>query len=158
MAAGIEIQVGEIRGPWSDVLIERVKKGYVMGIITAHQGPGLHVPPHTAEPEMLSGVWKLTPYSKKTTGGVQLIGIQAELFPEDFKRVDGSIRRWGCKLVVEKSSVGFFEVKLIAVVSDGYITRTEELMKFFDERPVIAEVLFISRVVGQRPYNYLALV
>ncbi len=149
MPAGIEIQVRKIRGVWHDVVIERIKKHYVMGIITAHQGPGLHVAPHTAKPEVLAGVFKFTPYAKESAGGVKLIGVQAELFPQDFKRVNGAVRRWRFKLVVEKSGVGFFKVEGVAIVSDNYITTTKDLMEFFDKSPVIIEGLFVSRVVRQ---------
>ena len=156
MAAGIEIEIGKVRGPWPDVVIERVKKHYVMGIITAHSGPGLAVAPHAAEPEMLPGVWKLSPYAQKTAGGVKLIGVQAELFSKDFKRVDGAVRRWRFKLVINESSVGFFEVEGIAIVGDGYVTRTEELMKFFDEFPIILEVVLVSRIIRKGPNGYFA--
>ncbi len=156
MATRIEIHVGNIRGPWPDVFVERVKKHYIMGVITAHFGPGCRIPPHTAKPEVLPGVFKLTPYAKKSTGGVKLVGIQAELFPQDFKRVNGAVRRWRFKLVIDKSGVGFFEVEGIAIVSDGYIAVTEELMKFFDEHPVMIEVLLVAGEIGQRPDGHLA--
>ncbi len=153
MAAGIEIQVGKIRGPWLDIVVERIKKHYVMGIITAHGSPGFPVTTHTAKPEVLPGVWKLTPYSEKTAGGIQLIGIQAELFPQDFKRINGLVRRWRFKLVVYKAGVGFFEIEGVAVVSDNYITRTEEVMQLFYERPVVVEPFLIPWIIGERP-NY----
>ncbi len=155
MEPRIEIQVGKIRGPWSDVLVERVKKHYVMGIITAHLGPGLLVPSHTTQPEVFSGVWKLTPYAEETARGIKLVGIQAELFPEDFKRVNRSPRRWRFKLVVDKSGVSFFEIEGIAIVGNGYITRTEELMEFFNQHPVVVGMLFISGVIGQSSDNDL---
>ncbi len=149
MAARVKIEVREIRGPWLDVIIKRAKKHYVMGIISAHQGPGLSIPPHTAEPEVFPGVWKLTPYSQESAGGVKLIGIQAELFSEDFKRINGAVRRWRFKLVVNKSGVGFFKVEGVAVVSHSYVTRTEELMQFLDEHPIVVDVRLIPFIVGQ---------
>ena len=155
--AGIEIQVGQIRSIGLDVVVERVKKHYVMGIITAHLGPGLTIPPHTPEPQVLPGVWKLSPYAKESASGVKLIGIQAELFPQDFKRVDGSIRRWRFKLVINKASVGFFEVEGVAIVSNGYITRTEELMKFFDELPIVLEIGLVPGEVRESSDNCLVL-
>ncbi len=154
MAARIEIEVGKIRGPWFNVVIERVKKHYVMGVITAHLLPRLPVTTHTAEPEMLPGVWKLTPYAKESAGGVKLIGIQAELFPQDFKRVNGSVRRWRLKLVVDKSGVGFFKIEAIAIVRDGYIAGTKELMEFFDKDPVIVETLLIDRIIWESADYY----
>ncbi len=150
MAAGIEVQIGKVRGPWLDIVVELVRKHYVMGIITAHQGPGLLVPPHAPEPEMLPGVWKLSSYSQEAAGSVKLIGIQAELFPEDFKRIHGAVRRWRFKLVVNKPSVGFFEVEGIAVVSDGYVTRTEELVKFLDKEAIILDISLVPPIVGER--------
>ena len=155
--ASIEIQIGEIRGPWPDVTVKRIKKHYVMGIITAHLGPGVPISSHAAEPQVLPGVWKLSPYAQESASGVKLIGIQAELFPQDFKRVDGSIRRWRFKLVINKAGVGFFEVEGVAIVSNSDITRTEELMKFFDELPIILEVSSVSGEVGESPDNCLVL-
>jgi len=155
--ASVEIQIGKIRGPWLDVVIERIKKHYIMGIITAHLGPGLTIPPHATEPQVLPGVWKLSPYAQESASGVKLIGIQAELFPQDFKRVDGSVRRWRFKLVINESRVGFFEVEGVAIVSNSDITRTEELMKFFDELPIILEISSVSGEVGESPDNCLVL-
>ncbi len=157
MTVGIEIQIGKIRGPWLNMVVERIKKHYVMGIITAHDFPGLLITTHASEPKMLSGVFKLTPYAKEAAGGVKLIGIQAELFPKDFKRVYGAVRRWRFKLVVDKSGVGFFEIEGIAIVSDGYITTTQELMKFFDERPVVVEDLLIAGEIRERHNRDLTL-
>ncbi len=154
MTAGIEIQVREIWGPWFNVVIERVKKHYVMGVITAHLLPRLPVTTHTAKPEMFSGVWKLTPYAKESTGGVKLIGIQAELFPQDFKRVNGSVRRWRLKLVVDKSGVGLFKIEAIAIVRDGYIAGTKELMEFFDKEPIVVEALLIDRIIWKSADYY----
>ncbi len=149
MAARIEVQVGKIRGPWLDVVVERVHKYYIMGIIAAHLRPCLRVTPHTAKPEVLPGVWKLTPYAKEATSGVKLVGIQAELFPKNLQSVDGTIRRWRLKLVVNKSGVGFFEVESVAIVRDGYIATTEELVEFLNEEPVLIATLFISGVVRE---------
>ncbi len=159
MAAGIEIQVGKIRGPWLDIVVERVKKHYVMGVITAHNFPRLDVTPHTAKPEVFPGVWQLAPYAKKSASGVKLVGVQAELFPQDFKRVNGAVRRWRCKLMIDKSGVGFFEIELIAIVRNRDITGTKELMKFFDQNPVILEGLFVgSWEVREGPYGDLVIV
>ena len=150
MAAGIEIQVRKIRGPWLDMVVERLKKNYVMGIIAAHQVPGLGIASHTAEPEVSPGVWKLTPYAKEAAGGVKLVAIQAELLPKDLKGVHGAIRRWGFKLVVNKSGVGFFEIEGVAIVRDGDIATAQELMKILNQESVVRQVLFISRVFWER--------
>ncbi len=158
MAAGIEVQVRKIRSIGPDIIKKFIKQHYVMGIITAHSLPGFGITPHAPEPEVLPGVWKLSPYSQESAGGIKLIGIQAELFPQDFKRVYGAERRWGLKLVVQKAGVGFFEIEGIAVVSDGYVTRTEELMEFFNKSPIVIEILFVAGEVGQRLNNDLALV
>ncbi len=157
MAAVIEIKVRKIRGPWQDVVKQLVKKNYVMGIITAHPFPGLGITSHTAKPEVLPGVWKLTPYAKESAGGVKLVGIQAELFPQDFKRVNGSVRRWRLKLVINKTSVGFFEVEAVAIVRDGYVTRTEEIMEFLNELPIVLEVIPIPFEVREGSDCYFAL-
>ena len=150
MTPRIEIQVRKIRGPWSDIVVERVKKHYVMGIITAHLSPRLPVTTHTAEPEVLPGVWQLTPYAEEAARGVKLIGIQAELFPQDFKRVHGAVRRWRFKLMVDKSGVGFFEIEGVAIMRDGDVATTQELMKILDQEAVVRQVLFISRVFWER--------
>ncbi len=157
MAAGIEVQVGKIRGPWLNVVIERVRKHYVMGVITAHHVPGFEIPTHTPKPEMLAGVWKLPSYTQESAGGIKLVGIQAELFPEDFKRVDGAVRRWRLKLVINKSGVGFFEVEGIAIVSNGYITGTKELMEFFYEHPVVIEIFFVPSIIREGSHCYFTL-
>ncbi len=149
MTAGIEVQVRKIRSIGPDIIKELIKKHYVMGIITAHRLPRLEVSPHAPEPEVLPGVFKLTPYAEESAGHIKLIGIQAELFPQDFKRVDSTVRRWGLKLVVQKAGVGFFEIEGVAVVSDGYVTRTEELMEFFNKSPIVIEILFVAGEVGQ---------
>ncbi len=155
MAAGIEIEVREIRGPWLNIVVQGIKKHYVMGIITAHDGPGLTITPHTTEPEVFAGMWKLSPYAQESTGGVKLVGVQAELFPQDFKRINGAVRRWRFKVVVDKPSVGFFKVEGIAIVSDGYIAGTKELMEFFDKEPVIVEALLVERIVRKSADGHL---
>ena len=157
MATRIKIQVRKIRGPWLNIVKQRVEQDDVMAIITAHRRPRFRVASHTPQPEMFPGVWKLTPYAKETTGGIKLIGIQAELLPQDLEGVDGAVGRWRFKLMVNKSGVGFFEVEGIAIVSDGYIAVTEELMKFFDEHPVMIEVLLVAGEIGQRSDNHLTI-
>ena len=157
MTPRIEIKVGKIRGPWLNMVVERVKKNYVMGVITAHRRPGLLVTSHAPKPEVLTGVWHLTPYAEEAAGGVKLIGIQAELFPQDFKRVHGAVRRWRFKLVVDKSGVGFFEIKGVAIMRDGYVATTQELMKILDQEAVVRQVLFISRVFWERFDSDLAI-
>jgi hypothetical protein len=146
----IEIQVRKIRGPWLDVVIQRVQERYVVAVIPAHLSPRFGITPHAPEPEVLPGVWHFTPYPKEAACGVKLIGIQAELLPKDLKRVDSPVWRWRFKLMVEKAGSGFWEIEAIAIVRDGDITTAQELMKILDQEPVVRQVLFISRVFWER--------
>ena len=146
MTTRIEIQVRKIRGPWLDVVIKRVQEHHVVGVIAAHLLPRSGIAPHAPEPEVLPGVCYLAPYAKEATGGVKLVAIQAELLPKDLKGVHGAIRRWGFKLVVNKSGVGFFEIEGVAIVRDGDIATAQELMKILNQESVVRQVLFISRV------------
>ena len=156
MTARIEIQIGKVRSIGLNIIKERVKKHYVMGIITAHKSPGVSIALHATEPEVLPGVWKLSPYAEETARGIKLIGIQAELLPQDLEGVDGAVGRWRFKLMVNKSGVGFFEVEAIAIVSDGYIATAEELMKILDQELVVREILLVTRVAWEGLDRYLA--
>ncbi len=156
MTPRIKIEVRKIRGPWLDIVKQRIEQDDVMAVITAHRRPRLGIAPHTAEPEVLPGVWKLTPYTQKTTGGVELIGIQAELLPQDLQGVDGTIRRGRFKFMVNKPGIGFFEVEAIAIVSNGYITTAEELMEVLDKEFVVRKILLVTRVIWEGLDRYLA--
>lgn len=149
MTAGIEIEIGEVRGPWANVLIEGRKKGHVMSIIPAHLGPGFSVSVHTSKPEMFAGMWELPANTKESASGVKLIAIKLEMLSEDFEGIDLFVRRWGFKLMVDKPRVGFFDIEGVAIVSDRNITRGDQLMEILYEQPVILEAILVSRVVRQ---------
>ena len=150
MTPRIKIEVGKIDGPWLDVLIERVKQDNVVSIIPTHLGPGLTVPPHTAKPEVLSGMWELTPDAEKSTSGVQLVGVQSELPPQDLESVY-FLERWGrLQLVIEKAGIGFFKVEVVAIVGNRYVTRSKELVQLLDQNPIVLDVLLVTGVVGER--------
>ncbi len=149
MTARIKIEVWEVRGPWPDVVVERSEKGDVVGVIPPHLGPGFTVPSHTAEPEVLSGVWKLPSYAKKSTGVIELIRIQLKMLPEDFESVDGFKRRRWFELVIYEPGVGLFEVKGVAVMRNGNVALAEELMKVLYKQPVVLKALLIARVIRE---------
>ncbi len=149
MIARIQIKVGEVRGPWLDIVKERIGKHYVVGVITAHRFPGLPVAPHATKPEMLPGVFEFTPYSQESAGGVKLIAVQSKLFAKDLKRIYRSVRRWRFQLVIDKAGVGFFEIKGVAIMRDSNITCREQFMQFFNERPIILDILSEGREVRQ---------
>ncbi len=156
MTPRIKIEVRKIRGPWLDIVEQRIEQDDVMAVITAHRSPRLGIASHASEPEVLPGVWKLTPDVKESTGGVKLIGIQAELFTKDLQGIDGAIRWWRFKFMVDKPGVGFFEIEAVAIVSDGDIATAQQLMEILNQEFVVREVLLITRVVWEGLDRYLS--
>ncbi len=100
---------------------------------------------------MLSRVWEFPPDPEKAAGGIQLIRVELEVFPKNLEGVDSAKRGRRFKLMVDKAGVGFFEIKGIAVMSDGNITRAKELVQLFDQEPVVLEVLLVPLKIGQGP-------
>jgi hypothetical protein len=79
VAGRIKVEIGKVRGPWLNVIIQGHKKGHVVSIIPAHLGPGFFVAAHASKPEMLPGVWELPSYSEEATSSVELIRIQLKM-------------------------------------------------------------------------------
>ncbi len=52
--------------------------------------------------------------------------------------------------MIEKSSVGFFEIEIVAVVGNRYITRAKEFVKLLDEHLVVLDVLLVTGIIWQR--------
>ncbi len=149
MSTGVEIEIGEIGGPWPNVVIESTEEPNVVRVIAAHFPPRLSLTSHTAKPKVLPGVWELTPDAEHSTGVVQLVARQLEMFSEDFEGIDGT-ECWGrFHLVVEKPSVGFFQIKGIAIVRDADITLAEQRVKILSELSIVLEAILIARVVRQ---------
>ena len=151
MAARIEIQVGKIWGPWSNIFIEGRKQGHVVGIIPAHFGPGLAVTAHTPKPKMLAGMWDLPTNAQETASGIKLIAVQSKLFAKDLKGIHRPVRRWRFQLVVDKASVGFFKIEGVAIVRHSNITSREQFMQLFNEHPVILDISLIPFEVWKSP-------
>ncbi len=148
MATSIKIQVWEVRGPWTNVIIKGRVKGNVVGIVSTHFGPRFSVTLHTAEPHVFPGMWQFPADTKKSTGGIKLIAVQLEVFPENRKRVNNAIRRGRFELVVKKAGVGFFSVKG-GIVGNQDIARADKRVEILHEAPVISRALFISRIIGK---------
>ena len=151
MAAGIEIQVGKIRGPWPYVFIEGRKKDHVVGVVPLHPGPGLAIPVHASKPEVLPGVWNFPTNAQETARGIKLVAVQSKLFAKDLKGIHRPVRRWRFQLVVDKASVGFFKVEGVAIVRHSNITSREQFMQLFNEHPVILDISLIPLEVWKSP-------
>ena len=157
MAASIEIEVREIRGPCPYVFIQLHEQVHVMRVVPAHYLPRPFVPPHTAEPEMLSSMGELASDTQVAASGIQLVRIQAELFAEYFEGVDCTVRRWGLELVVYKPGVGFLEIEGVAVMCDGNVTRAEQLVQLFYKHPVLVKGFFVSWKIRQGSHGDLTI-
>ena len=151
MDSSIDIQIGEVWGPWSNVLIEGRKKDHVVGVVPLHPGPGLAIPVHASKPEVLPGVWNFPTNAQETARGIKLVAVQSKLFAKDLKGIHRPVRRWRFQLVVDKASVGFFKVEGVAIVRNRNITRAKDLMEVLYKEPVILQVLLVARVVWESP-------
>jgi len=151
VAARIQIEIREVRGPWLDVFEQPREEGDVMGVVSLHSGPRLAVPAHAAKPEMFTSVWEFPSEPEEGAGRVKLVRIELEMFPKNFEGINRAKRGRWFKLVVDKSGIGFFEVEGVAVVSDGNVASAEELMQLFDQWPVILEILLVPFKVGEGP-------
>jgi len=158
VAAGIQIEIRYIRGPWLNVVVKGRQEGNVVSIVTTHHGPRFAVATHASEPKVLSGVWELPSKTEKPARGVKLVAVKLKVSPQDFESIDGLEGRWRFKLVIDKAGVGLFEVEGIAVVSDGNITRAENLVQLFYQEPVVLQVLLIPLIIGKGSDRYGALV
>ncbi len=149
MGAGIEIEVGEISGPWPNVVIESAQEPNVVRVVAPHFTPCLGLASHTPKPQVLSGVWELAADVEQGAGKIQLVATQFEVFSEDFEGIDGP-ETWGrFQLVVEKPGIGLLKVKCIGVVPDADVALAEQRVKVLCELSVVLEAIFISRVVRQ---------
>ncbi len=153
MAAGIEIEIRKVRGPWKDVIIQPAEQADVVRVVAAHFTPRPGVSAHTPKPKVLPGMWELASYTEYAASGVQLIAGHFKVFAKKFKGVDGTERRGRFELVIEKPGVGLFEIKGVTIVRDDNITLTKEFMKILYKEPIVLEMLFISGIVGEGSYG-----
>ncbi len=152
MSASVEIEVGEIGGVWQNIVIESKQEPNVVRIIEHEFTPRLSLASHTLKPKVLSGVWELATYPEQGASKIQLVATKFEVFSEDFEGVDGP-EIWGrFHLVVEKPSIGFFQVEGIAIVRDANVALAEQRVKVLCELSVVLEAMFISRVVWKSLY------
>lgn len=149
MAARIQIEVREIRGPWLDIVIERREENNVVRVVFSHKGPGGVVSAHTTEPEVFTGMWEFAAYAEETAGDIKFIGIELEVLAENLKGVHRTKRGRRFKLMIQHPSRGFFEVEGIAIMSDGDIAGTKDFMKVFYQSPVIFQILLIPWVIRE---------
>ena len=148
MAASVQVEVRETRGPWPYIVIEGRKQGHVMRVVPLHPGPGLAIPIHASKPKVFPGVWDFPAEPQERAGGIKFIAVQLEMLPQDSERVYNSGWWQRFEIVMEEAGVGFFNIKG-RVVSDYNIRNTKQLMEVLDQGPVTLKVLLKAGIVGK---------
>lgn len=155
MAAGVQVKIRKISGPWTHMLIKRRKEGYVVSVIPTHFPKRPKVTTHTPKPKVFPGMWDLAPDLEHPAGMVKLIAGQFEVLSEQFQRVD-YLERWGrFKLMVEKPGGGFWKVEGYTIVCDDDISDVKQAMQALCESHVVLHVLSESREIGQSDDSHL---
>lgn len=149
MAAGIKIEIRKVRGPWADIVVEPREEGNIVRIIPTHFTPRLSVATHAPKPKMLAGMWELPPYTKEAASRIELIAIQPKMLSQNLQGINSSNGGRGFKAVIYKTRIGFFEIKGVAIMGNGNIARTEEIVEFFDQGAVIREAFLIRGIVRE---------